>query len=68
MSETVFTPDMTIADAIQKDPRVPQVFAMYGISGCALCHLSSSETLEQGCAGHGVDVAALITALNELTE
>jgi hybrid cluster-associated redox disulfide protein len=32
---------------------------------CFGCHLSVSETIEQGAMAHGVDVDKLVDALNE---
>lgn len=57
------TKDMLIADVIQKYPGTAEVFTKYGIH-CAGCHFSSAETIEQGLAGHRMELGTIIEELN----
>ncbi len=69
MSEsTRFTADMPVAEAMQVHPRAREVFAAFHLGGCAHCHVSAFETIEQVCNAYGVDVALLLQVLEELPE
>ncbi len=63
-----FSLDMTIADAMRVHPRVAEVFAAFHLGGCAHCHINEVETLEQVCAGYGVDPDMLLEVLEGLME
>ena len=41
---------------------------MYAGMGCFGCHVAQFETVEQGAMAHGIDVDALVDALNEIVE
>ena len=58
------TKDMSIVDVVQQYPQTVQVFRNYGM-GCLGCAAARFENIEQGAAAHGIDIAALIAALNE---
>jgi hybrid cluster-associated redox disulfide protein len=58
------TKEMSIVDVVQQYPQTVQVFRNYGM-GCLGCAAARFENIEQGAAAHGIDIAALITALNE---
>jgi hybrid cluster-associated redox disulfide protein len=66
MAEKQFTLDMTIADAMQLHPGVPEVFAEFHLTGCAFCHIARVETLDQVCESYDLDSTALLDALNDL--
>lgn len=61
--ENVITKDMTIQDIIDIDMELADVFFAYGMF-CIGCAMSSGESLEDACEGHGVDCDELVKALN----
>ena len=61
------TKDMNIIEVVQKYPDTIGVF-MYAGMGCFGCHVAQYETVEQGAMAHGIDVDALVDALNEIVE
>ena len=61
------TKDMNIIEVVQKYPDTIGVF-MYAGMGCFGCHVAQFETIEQGATAHGIDVDALVNALNEVIE
>jgi hybrid cluster-associated redox disulfide protein len=67
MSETtVFTKDMTVAEALALHPRAREVFAGYHLGGCSHCSISEYETVAQICEGYGVPVESILESLNGL--
>ena len=56
-----------IIETVTKYPGAAQVFMAFGM-GCLGCAAARFETIEQGAMAHGMDVDALIDALNELAE
>ena len=64
--ETIFTPKMTIAEAMQVHPRVSDVLASFHLAGCSHCAVSDVDTIEGACQTYGIDQAALMGALNAL--
>jgi hybrid cluster-associated redox disulfide protein len=63
-----FDLSMTISDAMGVNPRVAEVFAAFHLGGCAHCHISRTETLDQVCSGYGIDPKELMEALEGLVE
>ena len=66
----VITKDMTIGEVVAKYPAVIEPLQEAGVH-CVGCHVSYSETLEQGFKGHGMadeEVEAVITKLNKAVE
>ena len=61
------TKDMNIIEVVQKYPDTIGVF-MYAGMGCFGCHVAQFETVEEGATAHGIDVDALVDALNEVVE
>lgn len=59
------TRDMSIMEVVQKYPDTAMVF-MYAGMGCLGCAAARFENIEQGAAAHGIDIDALIDALNEV--
>ena len=57
------TKEMTIMEAINVAPNAAEVFASFGMHciGCAIAH---GETVEQAAQAHGIDLAAMLDALN----
>jgi len=64
MADKHFSLDMTIAEALQKHPRAAEVFAGFGLRGCALCHVAQVETLDEVCDNYGLDKDKLLEVLN----
>jgi hybrid cluster-associated redox disulfide protein len=64
MSQTI-TKDMTFAQVMRMHPDVAKVFAKYNL-GCIGCMGAQAESLEQGCAAHGLDVNEVLKDLNQL--
>jgi hybrid cluster-associated redox disulfide protein len=65
--ETIFTPKMTIAEAMDVHPKVNEVLASFHLGGCSSCAVSDVDTIEGACQTYGIDQAALMGALNGLT-
>ena len=59
------TKDMSIMEVVQSYPDTVPVF-MYAGMGCFGCMAARFENIEQGAMAHGIDVDALIDALNEV--
>lgn len=60
----LITKEMSISEAVQKYPQVAAVFMDFGM-GCLGCAAARFENIEQGAVVHGIDIDALIKALNE---
>ena len=61
-----FSPNMTIAEALQIHPGVAGVLTSFNLSGCSNCSISDVDTLEGACRSYGIDQAALMKALANL--
>lgn len=61
------TKDMIIKDIVDKYPQTLPVFGQFGM-GCLGCSGALFETLEQGAVAHGIDVNAMLEALNKLAQ
>ena len=59
------TKDMSIMEVVQSYPDTVPVF-MYAGMGCFGCMAAQFENIEQGALAHGIDVDALVDALNEV--
>lgn len=59
-----FTKDMTIGEIISQDPNAVPVLMSAGMH-CVGCPSAQGETLEEACMVHGIDVDALVFALNK---
>ena len=60
----MITKEMAIAEIVSKHPYTVPVFFQHGLM-CVGCAAARFENLEQGAMAHGIDVDALLTALNE---
>lgn len=58
------TKDMIIGDVISVFPEAIEVILEYGIH-CIGCHGAMYETLEMGCAIHGINADALCKEINK---
>ncbi|MDY6011988.1 DUF1858 domain-containing protein [Clostridium sp.] len=63
----MITKDMTIGEIIRKDPTRAEVLMAFGM-GCVGCPSSQAETLEEAAAVHGLNLDALVEALNKKSE
>jgi len=61
------TRDMGIMAVVEEWPETIQTFMNFGM-GCIGCGAASYESIEQGATAHGIDVDALMEALNNLVE
>ena len=61
--ENIIKKDMTIKEIIDIDMELADIFFSFGMF-CIGCEMSSGETLEEACFGHGVDVDEVTKALN----
>ncbi len=64
--EVIFSPGMTIAEAMDVHPKVREVLASFHLGGCSHCAVSDVDTLEGACQSYGIDQSALMGALNGL--
>ena len=62
-SDDLIKPDMIIGDIVNEYPSLVPVMAELGLH-CIGCHVSTSETLEQACMVHGLDVITFLETLN----
>jgi hybrid cluster-associated redox disulfide protein len=60
-----FRGDETIADLLDRDPRVQDVLSSFGLP-CSRCVVKDHESLAEGCAPLGVSVDAVLARLNAL--
>lgn len=65
--EMVITKEMGIKECVQQYPKTAAVFMEFGM-GCLGCAAARFENIEQGAIVHGIDVPALIEALNKVVE
>ena len=61
------TPDMGIMEIVQTWPQTVDVLVEHGM-GCIGCAVAHFETIGEGAAAHGLDVDALMEALNAVVE
>lgn len=59
-----FNKDMTIGEIISTDPNAVPILMEAGMH-CVGCPSAQAETLEEACMVHGIDVDALVFALNK---
>ncbi|MEG1537056.1 MAG: DUF1858 domain-containing protein [Clostridiales bacterium] len=61
---TTITKEMGIMEIVQQWPQTVQILMQYGM-GCIGCAAAHFENIEQGATAHGIDVDALMVALNQ---
>lgn len=59
------TKDMGIMEIVQNYPETVEVFQKFGM-GCIGCAAAHFENLEAGAKVHGIDIEAMVDAMNEL--
>lgn len=60
----MITKEMGIIDIVNQYPQTTPVFASFGMA-CLGCMAARFENLEQGASAHGIDVDAMVAALNQ---
>ncbi len=60
----MITKEMGIMEVVQKYPETIPVFQQFGM-GCIGCAAAHYESIEQGANAHGMDIPALMEALNK---
>ncbi len=63
----LITKEMGIMETVQKYPATVEVLQRFGM-GCIGCAAAHFENIEQGALAHGIDVPALMEALNRAAE
>ena len=58
------TKEMGIMDIVTTHPETMEVFAQFGM-GCIGCAAAHFENLEAGAKVHGIDVDAMVKAMND---
>jgi hybrid cluster-associated redox disulfide protein len=61
-----FTKDMSIFEALERDPEARAVFESHGMA-CCLCIGAQSESIEAGAILHQVDPDVVVAELNQLS-
>lgn len=64
---TKITKDMGIMDIVTQHPETLEVFAQFNM-GCIGCAAARFENLEAGAKVHGIDVDAMVDAMNKIIE
>ena len=62
---TKITKEMGIMDIVQNYPETVEVFQKFGM-GCIGCAAAHFENLEAGAKVHGIDIDAMVDAMNEI--
>lgn len=65
-STLVFTPKMTVQEALATHPQAAQIMAGFHLGGCNSCAVDPEETLAQICRENDRDLTALLRNLNML--
>ncbi|MGL4847427.1 MAG: DUF1858 domain-containing protein [Clostridium sp.] len=60
----MITKDMTIGEVIKMDPTRTEVLMAFGM-GCVGCPSAQAESIAEAAEVHGINVDALIDALNK---
>jgi len=63
--EQFVTKDMIISDVLKKYPDVAVVMLEHGLH-CVGCHANVFDTIEAGCAVHGIDESAVVKLVDEI--
>ena len=60
----VITKEMSLTEVLSIDQSTAGIFMEFGMT-CLGCPFSRMETIEQACAGHGVNADELVDRLND---
>jgi len=64
---TTINKEMSIGQVLAIDPDTAPIMTAYGMH-CMGCPVSQMETLEMGCAVHGMNADDLVAELNDFLE
>ena len=70
MAEEKIKKDMSFSEVLEKYPETAAVMMKHGLH-CVGCHVAAFETVEQGCAAHGMkeeDIKKMLKEMNEAIE
>lgn len=56
---------MSFAEILARKPEAAETLMEVGMHCCG-CPMAQMETLEEGCAAHGIDVEEIVKKLNEM--
>lgn len=56
--------EMTIGEALREKPQSAEILMSFGM-GCVGCPSAQAETIEEAAIVHGINLEALIEALND---
>ena len=62
--QKTLSPDMTMADAIARNPNLPMILMRFHIGGCSLCGFEPEDTIAQVAEDNGVPLDRLLEAMN----
>lgn len=60
----IITKDMTIGEVVRQNPEKAEILMSFGM-GCVGCPSAQSETIEEAAIVHGLNLEALLEALNK---
>ncbi|MGM9979433.1 MAG: DUF1858 domain-containing protein [Clostridium sp.] len=60
----MITKDMTIGEVVNNDMAKAEIFMDFGMF-CVGCPSAQGESIEEAALGHGIDLDALLEALNK---
>jgi hybrid cluster-associated redox disulfide protein len=60
----IITKDMTIGEVVRQNPEKAEILMSFGM-GCVGCPSAQSETIEEAAIVHGLNLDALLEALNK---
>ena len=58
------TADMTMSEALARDPNLPVLLMRFHIGGCSLCGFEPEDTVARVAEDNGVPTRILLEALN----
>jgi hybrid cluster-associated redox disulfide protein len=61
-----YSKDMSIFEALERDPEARAVFESHGMA-CCMCIGAQSESIEAGAILHSVDPDVVVAELNQLS-
>ena len=63
LSSNMYSKNMIVSEVLQSNPNAAQILIEAGF-GCLGCPASQTESLEEACFVHGVDVETVLERLN----
>ncbi len=66
--DAIFHKDMTVAEALRLHTNAEVVMSNFHLGGCSSCSITEQHVLGPAAEGYGVDIDALLEALNGLLD